>query len=265
MWLKLIPSGLGMSSRTTFGEKAETAHTLHFTLHLAGQDRLTLETGEVLQNPRYAAVRGDKQNEIDAQMNVRPASEGRDLSHTNRMGYFAGVSGDDDGAPPSIHFDVTIPASDYSLLLKNIRGGINPASVTVELRHDLFGKGSPLEYDFAPDGSMMRWRNATKENRFVAVEGIDFQYRLIGADDDDDAVAAPATATASIDAASAAIVGKLADLEKAFRVGQDHNRDGDRCRLRSFVLRAAMTGGAKRELKCKPIDKKYSRLSRRSR
>ena len=220
MWLKLIPSDLSMSSRTTFGEKAGTAHTVHFTLHLAGQDRLTLETGEVLQNPAYGAVRGNKQKEIDAQMNVRPASEGRDLSHTNRMGYFEGVTNDDGGAPPSIHFDVTIPASDYSLLLNNIRGGINPASVTVELRHDLFGKGSPLDYDYAPDGSRMLWRNATKENRFVAVEGIDFQYRLIGADDDDDAVAAPATAKASIDAASAAIVGKLADLEKAFEWGR---------------------------------------------
>ena len=57
------------------------------------------------------------------------------------------------------------------------------------------------------------------KNRFVAVESIDFEYRLIGADDDD-AVAAPATAKASIDAASAAIVGKLADLEKAFEWGR---------------------------------------------
>jgi hypothetical protein len=216
MWLKLIPSGLGMSSRTTFGEKAETAHTLHFTLHLAGQDRLTLETGEVLQNPAYGAVRGNKQKEIDAQMNVRPASEGRDLSHTNRMGYFEGVTNDDGGAPPSIHFDVTIPASDYSLLLNNIRGGINPVSVTVELRHDLFGKGSPLDYDFAPDGSMMVWRNATQQNRFVAVESIDFQYRLIGADHDGAVANTTKPSTPKIDATSVAIAATLADLERAF-------------------------------------------------
>ena len=117
MWLKLIPINLSMSSRTTFGEKAGTGHTLYFTLHLAGRDSLKLETGEVFRNPAYTSAYGIEQNHIDAHMNVRPASDGRDPSHTNTMVYFGGVTGDDYGAPPSIHFDVSIPASDYSLLL----------------------------------------------------------------------------------------------------------------------------------------------------
>lgn len=121
----------------------------------------------------------------------------------------------DDSAPSSINFHVSIPASDYSLLLDNIRGGINPAWVMVELRLDYNGTELPLYY--APDGSKV-WRNA--RNWFVDVHSIDFQFRLIGADDDDDEVTAPATAKASIDAASAAIVGKLADLEKAFEWGR---------------------------------------------
>ena len=73
-------------------------------------------------------------------------------------------------------------------------GGIAASTITA--------KGCRVYY--APDGSRMLWRNA--KNWFVDVEGIDIQYRLIGADDDDDAVADPATAKASIDAASAAIV-----------------------------------------------------------
>ena len=220
MWLKMIPTGLGMSTRTTFGDdQTETAHTLHFTLQLVGQDSLKLETGEVFQNPRYASVRGNKQNEIAAHLNVRPASDQRDPSHTNSMQYHAGVKGDDYGSAPFIHFDVSTPASDYSLLLNNIRGGIMPSAVTVGLRHNLHDKGSPLKYDFAPDGSMMIWRNAVQQNRRVDIESVEFHYRLLGADDHDDEDAKPPTAKASIDAASVAIVAKLVDLEKAFVKG----------------------------------------------
>ena len=72
MWLKLIPINLSMSSRTTFGEKAGTGHTLYFTVHLAGRNSLKLETGEVLQNPEYAARLGDKQDNIDARSEPPP-------------------------------------------------------------------------------------------------------------------------------------------------------------------------------------------------
>ena len=94
MWLRMIPTGLGMTTRTTFGDQTETAHSLNFRLHLAGQDSLKLETGEVFQNPRYASVRGNKQKEIFANLNIRPASDERDPSHTNNMRYFAGSKGD---------------------------------------------------------------------------------------------------------------------------------------------------------------------------
>jgi hypothetical protein len=219
MWLRMIPTGLGMSTRTTFGDdQTETAHTLTFTLRLAGQDSLKLETGEVFENPRYASVRGNQQKEISAHLNVRPASDERDPSHTNNMRYFAGSKGED-YSPPFIHFEVSAPASDYSLLVNNIRGGIMPSGVTVGLRHNLRDKGAPLEYDFAPDGSMMIWRNAVQQNRRVDIESIEFHYQLLGAGYHDDEDAKPPTAKASIDAASVAIVAKLADLEKAFVKG----------------------------------------------
>jgi len=210
-----------MSTRTSFGDnQTETAHSLTFALRLAGQDSLKLETGEVFQNPAYASVRGKKRNEIAAHLIVRPASDERDPSHTNYMRYFEAVTRDDYGSPPSIHFEVSTPASDYSLLLNNIRGGITPSLVTVGLLHNLHDKGSPLKYDFAPDGSMMIWRNVMEQNRRVDLESIEFQYRLIGnADDDDGEGTKPPTAKASIDAASVAIVAKLAELEKAFVKG----------------------------------------------
>ena len=94
-----------------------------------------------------------------------------------------------------------------------------PSSITVGLRHDLNDKGSPLEYGFAPDGSMMVWRNAVQQNRRVDVGSIEFHYRLLGADDHDGEGTKPPTAKASIDAASVAIVAKLVDLEKAFAKG----------------------------------------------
>jgi len=216
---RMIPAGLGMSTRTTFGDQTDTAHSLNFTLHLAGQDRLTLETGEVFQNPGYASVRGNKRNEISATLNVRPAPDERQ----NEMRYFEAVTGDDYGSPPMIHFEVSIPASDYSLLLNNIRGGIMPSSLTVELPinfHTVAGKeASPLKYGNAPNGSEMIWRNATEQSRRVDVKSIVFYYQLFGAGYDDDEDAKPPTAKASIDAASAAIVAKLNDLEKAFVKG----------------------------------------------
>jgi hypothetical protein len=184
MLLKMIPTGLGMSTRTTFGDdQTETAHSLAFTLRPTGRDTLKLETGEVFQNPAYDFVGGDKSNEISAYLNIRPASDARDPSHTNQMTYFEGITGDDYSSPPSIHFDVSIPATDYSLLLNNIRGGITPSSITVRLRYNFLDKGSPITFGPAPDGSMMIWHNAIQQNRSVNVESIELYYQLMGADD----------------------------------------------------------------------------------
>ena len=61
----------------------------------------------------------------------------------------------------------------------------------------------------------MIWSNAIKDNQRVGIES----NQLIGAGYHDDEDAKPPTVKASIDAASAAIVGKLADLEKAFVKG----------------------------------------------
>ena len=131
------------------------------------------------------------------------------------MRYCEAVTGDDYRSPPSIYFDVSIPASDYSLLLNNVREGITPSSVTVGLRDD---KGSPLECDAYAAGDLI-WRNATEQNWRVDVQSIKFHYQLIGAGYHGDEDTKLPTAKASIDAASVAIVGKLADLEKAFVKG----------------------------------------------
>jgi hypothetical protein len=219
MLLKMIPTGLGMSIRTAFGAtQVETAHGLRFTLYLAGQDSVTLETGEVFQNPRYAAIRGNKKNAIAAQLNVHPTSDDPD-PRANKMQYFAAVKSDDYGSDSFIHFDVSAPASDYSLLLNNIRGGLFPSAITVGLRHDIYGNGSPVGFDWAPDGSMMIWRNAKPEAQRVDIESVEFHYRVFGPNHNDDDAPSPWTAKGSIDAASGAIVAKLADLEKAFVKG----------------------------------------------
>ena len=100
-----------------------------------------------LSKPRIRINSRVQQTAIDANLSLHLVSDGRDLSRTNVMTYVEGVTSDDHHAPPSIHFDVSIPASDHSLLLNNIRGGITPSSVRVELRHELYGKGSPVDYE----------------------------------------------------------------------------------------------------------------------
>jgi hypothetical protein len=181
MLLRMIPTDLGMTARTTFGDQTETTHSISFTLQLAGHDSLKLETGEVLENPAYASVRGNKQNEISASLTIHPASDERGPS-LNAMRYFEAMTGDDYSSPPLIGFEVSTPASDYCLLLDNIRGGITPSLVAVKLRYNSLDKGSPITFGPAPDGSMMIWRNAIEQNRCVAIESIEFRYRrLIGA------------------------------------------------------------------------------------
>src|ERR1700682_662304 len=113
MRLKMIPTGLGMTARTTFGDQTETTHSLSFTLQLAGHDSLKLETGEVFENPACASVRGNKQNEISAHLTIHPASDERGPS-LNAMRYFEAMTGDDYSSPPLIGFEVSTPASDYS-------------------------------------------------------------------------------------------------------------------------------------------------------
>jgi hypothetical protein len=99
MLLKMIPTGLGMSTRTTFGDdQTETTHWLSFTLQVAGHDSLKLETGEVLENPAYASIRGNKPNEISANLTVHPASDKRGPS-LNAMTYFEAMEGDDYSFP----------------------------------------------------------------------------------------------------------------------------------------------------------------------
>lgn len=76
-----------------------------------------------------------------------------------------------------------IPASDYSLLLNNIRGGIKPSSITIRLRYNCLDEGSPITMGAAPDGSAMIWHNAIQQNRNVNIEAIELYYQLMGADD----------------------------------------------------------------------------------
>lgn len=107
----MIPTGLGMGSRTSFGDKGGTSHTLNFVLHMAGQDSMKLEAGEVFQNPAYASVRGNKQNQILASLSVRPVADESDYSY-NAMRYREAITGDDYASPAYINFDAYIPAGD---------------------------------------------------------------------------------------------------------------------------------------------------------
>jgi hypothetical protein len=102
------------------------------------------------------------------------------------MRYHEGVKGDDYGSPPFIQFDLRIPATDYGGLLNNLRGGIMPSLVSVGLHWELYNnKASALTFGHAPDGSEIIWRNNAKQNRAVAVESIEFYYRLLGTSDYD--------------------------------------------------------------------------------
>ena len=116
--------------------------------------------------------------------------------------------------PPFIHFEVLIPASDYSLLLDNIRGGDNAFVGHSRIAGLSRQRVAPRIWLGRRDDVLAQCRKTR-----VDVESIVFQYQLIGEDETDDVVVKPPTAKASIDAASDAIVSRLADLENAFEKG----------------------------------------------
>jgi hypothetical protein len=53
-----------------------------------------------------------------------------------------------------------------------------PATATVNLKHELFDKTSPLTFGWEPDGSGMKWDNT--KDKPISIESVDFAYELVG-------------------------------------------------------------------------------------
>jgi hypothetical protein len=179
MFLVLKPTKIRM--RSAFGETdGRDGSSLAFNVEMSGQDQLELKTGEFFENSRFQKIRGNSNKAISATLGVIPTNSAEDFC-ANEMRYFEPFEGGDVSHPSSIHFTVFIYDREMQQIVANIRAGILPMSITIDLRHELFNESSPISYGWAPDGSMKVWKNTDKTNHAVAIKSIAFDFDVLGA------------------------------------------------------------------------------------
>jgi hypothetical protein len=96
------------------------------------RDYLDLETGEVFENPRYAKSRKHLDKLISGQLSVVEASSEADFKY-NEMSYLGEVKGEDYHSPTSIYFPFFLHPRPFHNLLTNIRNGLLPTTVQINL------------------------------------------------------------------------------------------------------------------------------------
>jgi hypothetical protein len=144
---------------------------------------LDLDTGEVFQDYGYARLHKNEKKLISASMTIRASLDDSDYQY-NVMRYLSESKGEDYD-PSSIHFNAFIAPTAFRELADNIRGGLYPETITIELHNPFFTSGTnptkkaPIEFGWEPDGSGMIWHNTEKENLTIPIESVQFHYAVV--------------------------------------------------------------------------------------
>src|SRR5262245_28073987 len=138
------------------------------------RDHLDLDTGEVFQDYNYARLHKNEKKLISANITIYAALDDSDYQY-NRMQYFDEQKHDLFYQPSSIYFSVFIAPTAFRELVDNVRGGLFPEKILIELP----SKKAPIEFGWEPDGSGMIWHNKEKENRMIAIESVRFDYAVV--------------------------------------------------------------------------------------
>jgi hypothetical protein len=153
-------------------------------LPIDGHDHLDLDTGEVFQDYGFAKLRKNEEKLISASITIHAIPDDSYYQY-NAMYYMDEMDRDDFSRPSSIFFDLFMAPAAFRELADNIRSGLLPESITVNLVHDpsLFftttinvEKKPILEYGWEPDGSGMIWHNKERESQKIQVESVKFDY-----------------------------------------------------------------------------------------
>jgi hypothetical protein len=190
MFIRTRPSTVGISleARVPSEDFPATQETVSFELTPTEErDHLDLDTGEVFQNYSYARIHKNEKKLIGANITVRPILDDSDYQY-NAMQYFSEQTGVDFHSPASIHFSVFIEPTVFRELAGNIRGGLYPEAITIELPTR---PKTAIEFGREPDGSGMIWHNTEKENRRIAIKSIRFDYAVVKARYDEKQVDRP--------------------------------------------------------------------------
>jgi hypothetical protein len=177
-------------------------------LPTAGHDHLALDTGEV-----FARLHKKGQELIRVSIMIMAISSDTDTQY-NYILYMDETGRDDFYSPSSILGSVFIQPKAFRDLVENVKNGLHPETITIELPSPPFftikgaqKKQPPLEYGSAPDGSRIIWHNKEKENRKIPIQNIRFDY----------AVAIQSTTSDRISEQIDLIQNSLADILKYLR------------------------------------------------
>jgi hypothetical protein len=174
--LRIVSASMDLTAIAP-SDKPARGPSLSFSVEIDDRDHLDLETGEIFEAPRYAKIRGHQDKLINATLCVRQALSADDFKY-NRLQYFEAVRGDDYGNDPFIYFDFWLHPHDFSELMRHVQGGLVPSTVQIHLE---FNKSSPIQFDWEPDGSGLKWDNKSTDNRRVPIESVSFHYELLKA------------------------------------------------------------------------------------
>jgi hypothetical protein len=162
------------------------------------RDYIELKTGEVFCNPRYLKFRGKDRESVLGTLSILPASTDEDFDRS-AMRYFKAVGDDLGYHPPTIHFGCFSSPGDFADISADIRNGIAPSSVTVEVDEKVADGASALTFGWEPDGSGMKWNNdkAASGKLAIKIDRISLTSEQLqgGYDDDADRPIAPKLAS----------------------------------------------------------------------
>ena len=192
MWIATRPASATVSLEArapTSDLPSGTRETVSFRL-LPTDDRnhLDLDTGETFQDYNYARMHKKEDCLIGASLTVRPLVAEEHYRY-NAMRYSAGFNDDFSSQPASIFFDVFIEPTAFRELANNIRSGVIPKTITIDLHDErsFFTKRDgpdaekkpPLEFGWEPDGSGLIWHNKEEDARKIQVESVRFDYAVL--------------------------------------------------------------------------------------
>lgn len=159
----------------TSSENPPARQSIVCSVEPAENEYLALETGEIFQALGYARLRGNEDKLIAATLNIHGFADPGE--HESALRYWKATGTDWEAEPSGISFQFCVPISDFESLLGNLRAGIHPKSVGVELDDGALGENSKLSYGWEPDGSGMKWNNLD-DSSIIPIRRISLKYQI---------------------------------------------------------------------------------------
>jgi hypothetical protein len=182
--MAMTVSSITLTSKPTVPTREITRERFGYTLiiELFPKDPefyLKLNTSEVFCNPNQSK-KVDDEERISATLSIRQASDDKDFFN-NRMLYLDEVETETSYHPSLILFRYFLPAREFGELLTNIRSGLAPSTVEVDLDHDVRDKNSPFTFGSEANGSSLIWANdnAASKKSGIKIHAVSFSFDLL--------------------------------------------------------------------------------------